>query len=81
MYEDYGVIAGWGIGMMIFGVVLYLGILALGIWISYLIIRTAVKNGILKADDERARRGYGPQVPPQGYRPSQPPGYGHPPQG
>ncbi|WP_423494225.1 hypothetical protein IM711_13565 [Microbacterium esteraromaticum] len=57
-YDDYGWAAGLGIGMFILGAVVYLGVLALTIWVGYLIMRTAVKNGILKADEERARRGY-----------------------
>ncbi|WP_396667574.1 hypothetical protein [Microbacterium sp. R86528] len=57
MDSDYsGMYAGLGIGAIIFFIVLYFGTLALTIWIGYLIMRTAVKNGILKADEERAKR-------------------------
>lgn len=53
--NDYaGVAAGLGIGAIIFGLVIYLGTIALMLWIGYLIMRTAVKNGILRADAERA---------------------------
>lgn len=55
MYNDYsGMAAGFGIGMIIFGLVIYLGTIALMLWIGYLLMRTAVKNGILRADAERA---------------------------
>jgi len=57
MNNDYsGLAAGLGIGAIIFGLVIYLGTLALILWIGYLIMRTAVKNGILRADAERAAR-------------------------
>lgn len=46
---DPGAIAGLGIGFMILGIVLYLGLIALMLWISYLIMRTAVKNGVIMA--------------------------------
>lgn len=67
--NDYsGLAAGLGIGAIIFGLVIYLGVIALTLWIGYLIMRTAVKNGILRADEERAARRpagtYG--APPQG---------------
>lgn len=52
-----GTIFGAGLVAVIIGAVIYLGIIALSIWVTYLIIRTAVKNGILKADEERAARG------------------------
>jgi len=59
MGSDY---AGWAAGVGIVGIlvaiVIYLGMLALTLWVFYLIIRTAVKNGILKADEERRRRSY-----------------------
>lgn len=56
--ETSGWIAGLGIAGVLFAIVLYLGTLALTLWVFYLIIRTAVKNGILRADEERARRRY-----------------------
>ena len=75
--DDYtGAAAGLGIGMIIFGIVLYFGTLALMIWVGYLIMRTAVKNGILRADAERAQmQGGGPGH----HSPPQHPGYANPP--
>ena len=59
MDNDYsGWVAGFGIVGFLIAIVLYLGVLALTLWVFYVIIRTAVKNGILKADEERARRQY-----------------------
>ncbi|MGV9194492.1 hypothetical protein ACQ143_09130 [Microbacterium sp. MC2] len=78
MNNDFGWAAGIGVGFFVLMLAIYLGVLALCLWIGYLIMRTAVKNGILLADAERASRGYGgpggygasaPGVPPQGYRP------------
>lgn len=69
MSNDYsGAAAGLGIGVLIIGFIVYIAILALAIWVSYLIMRTAVKNGILRADEERARRGIpgGGMAPPAG---------------
>lgn len=61
MDNDFsGLAAGLGIGALIFGLVIYLGVIALSLWIGYLIMRTAVKNGILRADAERAQRPGGP---------------------
>lgn len=75
--NDYtGAAAGLGIGMIIFGIVLYFGTLALMLWIGYLIMRTAVKNGILRADAERAQMQGGS---PQHHAPPQHPGYSNPP--
>ncbi|WP_396642916.1 hypothetical protein [Microbacterium sp.] len=59
MENDYtGWAAGFGIVGFLIAIVLYLGMLALTLWVFYLIIRTAVKNGILKADEERRRRSH-----------------------
>ena len=59
MENDFtGWAAGFGIVGFLIAIVLYLGMLALTLWVFYLIIRTAVKNGILKADEERRRRSY-----------------------
>ena len=59
MEDDYsGWVAGFGIVGILIGIALYLGVLALTLWVFYVIIRTAVKNGILKADEERVRRQY-----------------------
>lgn len=58
MTNDYSGLAGVGIIGVLIAIVLYLGVLALTLWVSYLLMRTAVKNGILKADEERARRQY-----------------------
>ena len=68
MDNDYsGLAAGLGIGAIIFGLVIYLGTIALMLWIGYLLMRTAVKNGILRADAERAaRHGGGPYGAPGG---------------
>ena len=61
--DDYsGVATGLGVGAIIFFVVMYFGTLALMIWIGYVIMWTAVKNGALKADEERLRRRL-PQYP------------------
>lgn len=75
--NDYGnIAAGVGFGLFIAFIIIYLGTIALVLWIGYLIMRTAVKNGILLADAERARS----QGPAGGY-PGQPPQYpGQPPQ-
>ena len=68
MNNDYGWAAGAGIGFFILVTVLYLGFLALTIWISYLLMRTAVKNGVILAMRET-----GQQFPPGGgYRPGGP---------
>ncbi|GGD89712.1 hypothetical protein [Microbacterium murale] len=66
MDNDYsGMAAGLGIGVIIFGLVIYLGTIALMLWIGYLLMRTAVKNGILRADAERAgQRPGGPYAGP-----------------
>lgn len=67
MGNDYsGIAAGLGVGFFLIAIIFYLGTIALALWIGYLIMRTAVKNGILRADAERAQaRGpYPPQQPP-----------------
>lgn len=57
MDNDFiGIASALGIGMFIISLIIYVGIIALTLWIGYVIIRTAVKNGILRADEERARR-------------------------
>jgi hypothetical protein len=55
------------------GLIIYLGMIALMLWVGYLIMRTAVKKGILRADVERASRQFlsappqnGGRYPPQG---------------
>ncbi|WP_203137476.1 hypothetical protein [Microbacterium sp. JZ31] len=73
-----GPLAGFSVLAVLVGIVMYLGMLALMLWLFYLVIRTAVKNGILKADEERAARGFaaGPlasHIPPDGRA-----GYGPP---
>ncbi|UUT35631.1 hypothetical protein [Microbacterium elymi] len=71
--NDYSGMAGLGFGVLLVGLIVYLGTLALALWIGYLIMRTAVKNGVLLADEERARRAGG--FPPgAGPRPPMPPG-------
>lgn len=69
MNPDYGTFAGLGVGLIIFGIITYLAILALVLWLSYLLMRTAVKNGMILAMRET-----GAQFGPVGYRPpGQPP--------
>lgn len=75
MNYDSGAAAGLGIGFILIMIVVYLGILALALWINYLIMRTAVKNGMKLAMQET-----GQQFPPAGYRPPQPPQGPYPPQ-
>ncbi|MGP6176004.1 hypothetical protein ACTU6U_01715 [Microbacterium sp. A196] len=73
--DDYsGAAAGIGIGVLIFGFLVYIATLALALWIGYLIMRTAVKNGILRADAERARMHPAAQ---HGAPPTSPPGSGY----
>ena len=78
MNPDYGAAAGFGIGFIILMLVIYLGLIALMLWVSYLIMRTAVKNGVKLAMQET-----GQQFAPMGYRPPMPPqvpgGYQGPP--
>ncbi|CAL4861112.1 hypothetical protein [Microbacterium sp. MM2322] len=50
--NSYGDYAGLGVGLIILMVVLYVGFIALMIWVGYLIQRTAVKNGMLRAMQE-----------------------------
>ena len=71
MKPDYG--AGIGIGFFLIMIVIYLGILALALWINYLIMRTAVKNGMLLAMQQS-----GQQFPPGGYLPPASPYQGPP---
>ncbi|MFB8891948.1 hypothetical protein [Microbacterium plantarum] len=50
MYNDYaGPAAAFGIGFIVLGIAVYLGTIALILWVSYLLMRTAVKNGMLLA--------------------------------
>lgn len=61
---------GWaGLSIGIIGVFVYIAVVALSIWIGYLILRTAVKNGVIRAHDEMALRGMSPVAP---YSPPQP---------
>jgi hypothetical protein len=67
---DPGAIAGIGIGFMIVGFLIYLGLIALMLWVGYLITRTAVKNGMILAMREtgsqftpRPYTGGAPQAP------------------
>ena len=59
---DPGAIAGLGIGFMIVALLFYLGLIGLMLWISYLLMRTAVKNGVILAFRET-----GAQLPPHPY--------------
>ncbi len=50
-------IYGLGAGVVIVGVIVfYLGVMALCLWIGYLLMRTAVKNGTIQAHEEMDRR-------------------------
>lgn len=62
---DPGAIAGLGIGFMIVALLFYLGLIGLMLWISYLLMRTAVKNGVILALRET-----GAQLPPRPYAPA-----------
>ncbi|WP_143024974.1 hypothetical protein [Microbacterium sp. cf332] len=83
MYNDYsGPAAAFGIGFVVLGIVIYLGTIALILWVSYLLMRTAVKNGMLLAMRESGgpfpapgSGGYGPGPGP---RPAAPPYPGAP---
>ncbi len=45
MYNDYaGPAAAFGIGFVVLGIAIYLGTIALVLWVSYLLMRTAVKK-------------------------------------
>ena len=68
MGNDFGWPLGRGIGVFLLVTALYLGFLALTIWIGYLLMRTAVKNGVILAMRET-----GQQFPPGGFRPGMPP--------
>lgn len=46
----------WHAGILLVGVLFWLAIAALATWVLYLVVRTAVKNGILRADAARANR-------------------------
>ncbi|MPV50804.1 hypothetical protein GCG21_12450 [Pseudactinotalea sp. HY160] len=61
---DWG-FAGAGV-MLLIGIVIYLTIFALVIWIFYLIIRAAVTNGIMRA---RERGAFNPPPGQGGYQP------------
>ncbi|BDZ55802.1 hypothetical protein [Agromyces marinus] len=45
-YIDPGVIGGMGIATLLIGALIYLAFLALALWIGYLIIKAAVRNGL-----------------------------------
>ena len=50
-------IYGLGVGVVVVAVIaFYLGITALCLWIGYLLMRTAVKNGTIQAHEELDRR-------------------------
>lgn len=92
MYNDYsGPAAAFGIGFVVLGIALYLGTIALILWVSYLLMRTAVKNGMLLAMRESGGQfpggggygggaGYGagprPAAPPYPQAPPAPDGHG-----
>ncbi|MCR2784064.1 MULTISPECIES: hypothetical protein [unclassified Microbacterium] len=62
--SDFRGMWGFGWGFFLVGVILYLGMIALVLWVGYLIVRTGVKNGILLADQERAAVAAGRTGPP-----------------
>jgi hypothetical protein len=88
MYNDYaGPAAAFGIGFIVLGIAIYLGSIALILWVSYLLMRTAVKNGMLLALRESGGQfpgggggGYGagprPATPPYPQAPPAPGGHG-----
>lgn len=55
---DTSGLCGLGLAGVLSAIVLCVGTLALTLRVFYLIIWTAVKNGSLRADEERARRRY-----------------------
>jgi len=61
--------AGFGFAFILIALIVYLAIIALMVWIGYLIMRTAVKNGVLLAMQQSGRQ-FAPVYPPQ---PPQPP--------
>lgn len=80
MNNDYaGPAAAFGIGFIVLGIAVYLGTIALILWVSYLLMRTAVKNGMLLAMRESGGQfpGGGGAVGGGGYaagpRPAAPP--------
>ncbi|MFJ6677840.1 hypothetical protein ACIQLK_01770 [Microbacterium sp. NPDC091382] len=94
--DNYGGYAGLGAGVIIFLIILYIGFFALAIWIGYLIQRTAVKNGMLRAMQESGmifaprpgapypvpgQPGAQPPYPGQAPQAGQPPRPGQPPMG
>ncbi|MEI2269556.1 hypothetical protein OHB93_09560 [Microbacterium sp. No. 7] len=74
--DNYGSYAGLGAGLIIMAVVLYVGTFALAIWVGYLIQRTAVKNGMLRAMQESGMT-FAPR-PGAPYPGGGQPGAGHP---
>ncbi|MEJ3403951.1 hypothetical protein WDJ51_04340 [Rathayibacter sp. YIM 133350] len=60
MNYDNGFATAGIVGIILF-IVLYLGVVALSLWVFYLIVRTAVTNGILRADQKRYDRGLPPR--------------------
>lgn len=94
--NSYGDYAGLGAGLIIFGIIIYVGIFALALWVGYLIQRTAVKNGMLRAMQESGmifaprpgapypgggQPGAQPPYPGGGHPGAQPPYPGQPPVG
>ena len=81
--NSYGDYAGLGAGLIIFGIIIYIGTFALAIWIGYLIQRTAVKNGMLRAMQESGMTFAprpGPPYPGAMHPGAQPPHAGQAPQ-
>lgn len=59
--------------MFLIFALIYLCMIALMLWVGYLVIRTAVKNGILRADAECAARYTAASVGPPSGGPAGPP--------
>lgn len=76
-----GPAAAFGIGFVVLGIAIYLGTIALILWVSYLLMRTAVKNGMLLAMRESGGPfpgGYGAPRPAAPPYPPAPPAPGAP---
>jgi len=74
MNPDYaGAMAGLGIGFFFIALLIYLAVLALVLWIGYLIMRTAVKNGVILAMRETGQQ-FAPVQRPGGPTPPMYPG-------
>lgn len=68
---------GVGVAGFLIGAIIYFGIMALMLWIFYLIIRAAVTSGVLRASERGAFRAMAPPQYPPG-PPTMGPGPGQP---